>query len=415
MKKHRWSVFWLAIITVAIAPSWLGAATNAALRSEAFDHDPGWEGRNNRIVPESVPLVTQNFGYSETHFAGKAAGEIGGTVWRASVPAHYAARVTPKSLKDKLSASGSFAFTATTGSSGLFFGWFNARQPGGSRPISSLGMDFDAERGGVRLAVRLISASNRSCGTFITPFIPGKYRPTPIKNDGTVYTWNLAYDPHGSEGKGRIEFSIKSKTDMHEDFEGKTFMVDLPGGFKAEEAVFDRFGMVNMGRAGNPLTVYFDDLHFDGRTEDFSKEPDWEGSVNRASYRAEDVGGAHNFGFSPKTGFAGGAPGEIGGVIWRTEKAFAYYADRVGPLTLENRLEASGKVMLAVGAPDSGACIGWFDSATKDMSSVSRNFIGIEISGPTRVGHYFRPIYATSDGKRGDASTGQTARLEVCL
>jgi hypothetical protein len=34
--------------------------------------------------------------------------------------------------------------------------------------------------------VRLISGTNKSCGTFVTPFVPGKFRPTPIRNDGTA-------------------------------------------------------------------------------------------------------------------------------------------------------------------------------------------------------------------------------------
>ena len=43
--------------------------------------------------------------------------------------------------------------------------------------------------------MRLITDDNKSCGTFITPYLPGKYRPTPIKNDGTRYHWTLRYDP----------------------------------------------------------------------------------------------------------------------------------------------------------------------------------------------------------------------------
>jgi hypothetical protein len=48
-----------------------------ALKNESFDKDPGWEGHNNRIVPERVPTMTQDFGYCKTNFAGKAAGELG--------------------------------------------------------------------------------------------------------------------------------------------------------------------------------------------------------------------------------------------------------------------------------------------------------------------------------------------------
>jgi hypothetical protein len=55
-----------------------GDQPQRALKTESFDQDPGWEGHNNRIVPERAPTVTQDFGYSKTNFAGTAAGELGG-------------------------------------------------------------------------------------------------------------------------------------------------------------------------------------------------------------------------------------------------------------------------------------------------------------------------------------------------
>src|SRR6516164_7673895 len=85
-----------------------------ALKTESFDKDPGWEGHNNRVVPERVPTVTQDFGYSKSKFAGKAAGELGGKITRAAEPAYYADKIGPVTLDDKLSASGSFAVTKTT-------------------------------------------------------------------------------------------------------------------------------------------------------------------------------------------------------------------------------------------------------------------------------------------------------------
>ena len=142
----------------------------AAQRTQSFDTDPGWKGVNNRVLPKSVPTVKQDFGYAATNIAGKGAGEMGGTITRASEPAFYADKITPKTLDDKLSASGTFALTKTTGGAGIFFGFFRAHQPGaGGRPIASLGLHMDCERGGARLAVRLITGQNQSCGTFITP------------------------------------------------------------------------------------------------------------------------------------------------------------------------------------------------------------------------------------------------------
>ena len=40
-------------------------------KRESFDHDPGWEAHNNRIVPREYPTIVQDFGYSQTTHAGK--------------------------------------------------------------------------------------------------------------------------------------------------------------------------------------------------------------------------------------------------------------------------------------------------------------------------------------------------------
>jgi hypothetical protein len=390
-----------------------------AMKTESFDRDPEWQGHNNRIVPKEYPTIIQDFGYSKTNLAGKAAGEVGGQVWRASEPAFYADFIGSRTLDEKLSASGTFALTKTTPGSGLFFGFFRAEQPGaGGRPIGSLGMNMDCEHSGARLAVRLITGRNQSCGTFITPYIPGKFRPTPIRNDGTRYTWRLDYDPAAADGRGRFTFTIHGEAPTPEEFgtadlpesykrEARsrfpittTFSVDLPEGYRQQGTTFDHFGLMNMMKPGGRMTIYFDDLEYLGRSQGFSEDPHWDASSNRVTYRATDVGGAHNFGFS-NTNHAGGKPGEIGGTFWRTDN-WGYYADNVGPLSLDDRLEAKGKVVLAVGAPDADMCFGWFRSDGGGAApNKAGSFLGIKVGGPTRVGHYFLPAFAVNEQVRG--------------
>jgi hypothetical protein len=402
----------LAGISVDVAFAQVG------LKSASFDRDPGWLARNNRIVPKAYPTVVQNFGFSNTNFAGSSPGEMGGPVTRAYEPAFYGDKIGPKTLDDKLSASGSFAVTKTVAGGGLFFGFFRAEQPGGGgRPICSLGLDLDCEQSGCRLAVRLITAKNQSCGTFITPYLPGKFRPTPLKNDGTRYHWKLDYDPHAADGKGRFTFTLTSDTHKSQDYgpldaasteearvrfpNTTVFAVDLTDGFKQHGTVFDHFGMMNMMKTGGNITIYCDDLEYVGRSADFAHDPSWDAAGNRATYRATDVGGAHNFGFS-NTNHAGGKPGEIGGVFWRTEKDWGYYADRVAPLSLNDRLEARGKVKLVVGGPDADMCFGWFrtDNGTVPPNKAG-DFLGIKIGGPTRVGHLFAPSFTVNAELRG--------------
>src|SRR5882757_1032237 len=156
---------WFTALVLAASQVSAAEPKEPTLKTEHFDHDPGWEGYNNHMTAAKASVVKQDFGYSPaTNFAGKAKGEIGGGIQRASKPASFGAALTPaKSLEDKLSASGSFAITGVQGGGGLFFGFFNSKQPGGSgRPIGSLGLDFDYETHGGRLAVRLISDDNKS-------------------------------------------------------------------------------------------------------------------------------------------------------------------------------------------------------------------------------------------------------------
>jgi hypothetical protein len=162
---------------------------------------------------------------------------------------------------------------------------------------------------------------------------------------------------------------------------------------------------MNSERGGNSMTVYFDDVQFGSDTEDFSKDPGWIGVNNRDKFEDRQQGGAHDFGFSAQTSHAGGKPGELGGLIWRSG-VYAYYADRVGTLTLTNRLEASGKIILEAAPPDSGMYFGWFNSQEKENApSQAGQFVGIKIGGPTRVGHYFAPAYATKQKAKVEKSS----------
>jgi hypothetical protein len=92
-----------------------GEPVTTNVKSESFDREPGWEGHRNHIVPKAIPTITQDFGYRSTTFAGATAGEIGGRLHRAAEAAWYGARIAPKTLDDKLSAAGTFAFTASEG------------------------------------------------------------------------------------------------------------------------------------------------------------------------------------------------------------------------------------------------------------------------------------------------------------
>ncbi|MCX7886161.1 MAG: hypothetical protein N3B01_02740 [Verrucomicrobiae bacterium] len=380
------------------------AATLPVLKTERFDRDPGWEGYSNRMEVAQQQSYSQDFGYDAKQRA------VGGRITRASAFSYYAVKLVPaRTLNDRLSASGAFTFSATEPGGGMFFGWFNDEQPETARPVNSLGMNFDSERTGARLAVRLINANNESCGHFVTHYIPGKFRPTPLRV-GVRYQWTLDYDPSGASGKGQFVFTL-SGHDKGKDPIDDRIAVELPAGFKQTGAVFTRFGIANMRKPGGSVTFWIHDLTLDGKRLDFGNDPQWEGVRNRGRFVEANPKGVQNFGYSP-TSFAGGKPGEIGGVVWRGR--YASYGDRVGPFTLDQPLFAGGRVALTAADPDSDAFLGWFHSGSKDQKQDERtgyvNFVGIAVGGPTRVGHYFAPQVWTAKGERARVEKGPVLR-----
>jgi hypothetical protein len=50
--------------------------------------------------------------------------------------------------------------------------------------------------------------------------------------------------------------------------------------------------------------------------------------------------------------------------------------------------------------------LGWFDGTEKENSPPQAgNFVGVKIGGPTRVGHYFLPAYATRQAQIANVDT----------
>ena len=95
------------------------------LKTETFDVDPGWDGRNNRASDPDPRQIVQNFGFdSSSSNAGGPAGEIGGFITPAGEPAYYGKIISPKSLDDTFSASGTL--NVPQGGGHTLIGFFNA-------------------------------------------------------------------------------------------------------------------------------------------------------------------------------------------------------------------------------------------------------------------------------------------------
>src|SRR6266487_4375005 len=115
-------------LALACMVSILAASTHGqslVLKTETFDADPGWDGRNNRATDPAPRQIVQNFGFnsSSTNDGGSAV-EIGGFITPAGEPAFYGKVITPTSFNDTLSASG--ILNVPQGGGHTLIGFFNA-------------------------------------------------------------------------------------------------------------------------------------------------------------------------------------------------------------------------------------------------------------------------------------------------
>jgi hypothetical protein len=369
-------------------------AEDANLRRAEFSTDPKWEGLQNRLVPSPPRVTRQDFGWRNSNrAAGRASGEIGGWIQRSATPASYATQIPARTLNDKLSASGKFSVTEDGGNSGVLFGWFNKDSRGWRTPNS---LTFRLDGNGGKYWVFFEYGTQHWLAGGMGCFEGERYQTTrtkPFLADGTAHTWEMTYDPAGGGGRGQITFTL----------DGTPYVLDLAEGHKSDGATFDRFGMFNQQTSGSGMEVYVDDLQLDGKPVNLDTDPKWEARGNQAKFEDRVIRPFHDFGYS-NTSHAGGAKGEIGGVIWRNE-APAYYGDRIGPVTLNDKLHVSGTMAFTGAGSDSGVFIGFFNADSKKNKSTpmhaepEKNVLAIMIEGQSRIGHYFRPAYWTRSGK----------------
>ncbi len=365
-----------------------------------FSADPHWDGQNNRTDKTPCRTTWQDFGYSSgTSHAGGAPGEIGGAIQVAADLAYYAQRLPrPLTLKDRLSASGRVAFPDRRGGGAFLMGFFNADNSIGWRNRNSLAMRLDDRGGDERTGVlhahiEYCTDRWRAGGDFLSTrdAATGKKKLKEFPIAG-VHRWSFSYDPDARDGQGAVTFA----------FDGDQVVMPLDPGHKHDGAEFNRFGLFNVTKSSdNRVVTFLDDVTINGQTEDFSRDPGWDQQGNRRRYEDCIVRPRFDFGYSP-TSFAGGAPGELGGVIFRGDSLkphmMAFYGDRLETLTLDAPLTASGRVCLRRGITDSTVLLGWFhaeDSLTTGDGSkaLPRSFLGVMVEGPSSEGFLFGPAY----------------------
>jgi WD40 repeat protein len=381
------------------------------LRTERFDHDPGWDGYNNRAEKSEARTVVQNFGFNNTAHAGGKPGEMGGTVSPAAEAAYYAKKIPTMTFDDTLNASGTIACTGQPFH--VLVGFFNAGTVNEWRTPNTIALRLSG-RGDVFYAWLEYCTSRWRAGGdsprgFPTVPDPKTGRPQfkgfPINS---VLKWSLRYDPKANDGAGAVTATIGDETaECH-----------LDAGHKADGASFNRFGLMTVMKSADTAgELWLDDVTVNGETEHFDADPRWDEFQNRRTYESRNVRPRFDFGYSPTQHAGGRARGELGGLSFRGDcrypERMACYGDRLNELTLEKPLRASGKVGMIRGVTDSAILIGFYHSKVSmevnpsQDNGLPKNFLGISTDGPSREGFFFAPCYRVSSGTSGHATDGQ--------
>ena len=388
------------LLTFGVCAILLGLAANLAAeqRFESFDKDPGWDGHNNRSAALEQRPITQDFGYSETSHCGDGP-EAGGMITPDGSVAFYAKKIPEQDLSVPCQASGKLV--VSKGSGNALLGFFNDKTINEWRTPNSLVFRINSrgqtDDGREVFHAHIEYATDRwRAGAGII----GRYDQAADRMDPDelsceqVHTWSIQYDPKGAKGLGLITAT----------FDEVTVECPLSPGHKKDGMTFNRFGLLNVIKSvdtGNSLWV--DDVTINGKTEDFTQDPQWEGIGNRQKYLSSSVRPRFDYGFSPTQHAGGKQAGEFGGLFYRGDcrypERLGYCGGRLEPLTLARPLRASGKLVFMRGVTDSTTSIGFFHSEhsvtvnPSQSSTIPMDFLGFHIEGPSREGFYMYPVY----------------------
>lgn len=374
------------------------------LKTETFNADPGWEGRNNRATDPGSRTITQNFGFSATSNAGGPAGEIGGYITPAGEAAFYGKVIAPVSFNDPLTVSG--VLNVPAGNGHTLIGFFNAGTVNEWRTPNTIALRIYG-RGTYFLAYL-------EYGTALWRAGGGSFGgEASIPTGATDYPFSLTWDPNGAGGLGTVTATLGTYSAV----------MTLDAGHKADGAIFNRFGILNvMKSADDPGSIWLDNITINGVAHPFTSDPGWDQRNNRRTYTSTNVRPRFNFGYSAGTNFAGGqSGGEIGGDTFRGDSRMqfngtrmAYYGARINdPLSLNHPLHAEGKIAFRRGVSDSTTLIGFFHSTGSvrnndaQDSATPENFVGAAIEGPSAEGFHLYPTYGLDqEGVRADGGRG---------
>jgi hypothetical protein len=359
-------------------------------RQSSFDTDPHWDGLQNQPAGGRLNCVGRDFDFGWLPPSRSSpAGAIGGKLARATAVRAYYAKVldAPQSLADTLSASGTIRIDKS-GHGGLLFGWFNSVTSYDWRTPDFLGMRLDGKR------LYLEYGTENTFSAFAGPVSVGSTKDV---------SWTLTYLPDGgTTGTGVLRLVI-----------AKAIELSIRPEHRLDGATFDRFGLLNSQVDGPDMTASFSKLTLDGQPISLLTSPGWDASNNESDERDCVLNGQQNFGYSAGTQFAGGAPGEIGGVVWRAERKKSYYGDPIDPVGFGDLLYAEGDIDVEAASSDADVFLGWF-AAAGTGNDLPANTVAFDIGGPSEWGTRVFPVYRSSGAPSGTfAPLAQFDRFEA--
>lgn len=473
-----WQTFCASLGAIAIlllAP--LAAPAQLVQVHEDFSSDPGWDHYQNRVIGTDMPTVTQDFGWRKTDYTASGPGEIGGRIGNSRHQAYYAMPLgRPLSFEDELSASGKLVLRQIGLRGGGYLGFFNHRRHTW-RVWSSMAMRIWEEDGLGQVMFDWMSSNWQARGaetaillrpdgqvhTWSFHYDPaaradptwydealkrhvthetGNGRPYELQGEEFLFERIKAEEPDltreelrrrllAARDQGLIEYFHRH--DQHRwwkrpepekghgrvtlEFDGQTpYVFWFDETIRRAPVELNRFGLFNIKRFGTGVELYVGDLTVNGRRIDLSQDPRWEGRNHQVRYTEPNFHAMNDYGWS-QTNWAGEEPGEIGGLMWRTEPPdplFSYYGDDVGQLTLDDPISFSGSIYFADGMSDAAAYFGYFNAANQtqtferdgpDAGFPQANMLGITIADSSAVGYYFTPIVSAAQ-RRGASTRG---------
>ena len=207
--------------------------------TQNFTTDPAWASSGNRISP-------QNFGFSNTNNCGDGAGEMGGTVSRASIAWYGDSSINPFSINSNLYMEGKVNVT-NAGEGNVMIGWFNPSNSTNMTWPHRNFMGFRTDGTGDNANVYIYYG--KSDGTY------GQSGIVYTCTQGTPFTYSFTYNPNGtSDGLITMYFN----GDM-----ANPKILTVPVADKAVGANYTHFGMCSLYTGGSyTQQVYIDSIKY---------------------------------------------------------------------------------------------------------------------------------------------------------